>query len=82
LVTHVDSMRFRVIKQTAKGNLVLESDKAEPVERRMKLYSAGKEVAVIFDTIASVDKPLYIAEKKSEGDLIGKTLSTRESREK
>ncbi|VVB66949.1 Uncharacterised protein [Candidatus Norongarragalina meridionalis] len=73
-------MRFRVLKQTAKGNLVLEADGKEPVERRTKLYSGGKEAAVIFDTIASVDKPLYLAQKKSEGDLIGKTLSTREAR--
>ncbi|MFH0835333.1 MAG: hypothetical protein V1881_03240 [Candidatus Micrarchaeota archaeon] len=69
-------MRFRVLKQTAKGNLVLEGDGA-PVERRTKLYSAGREVAVIFDTIASVEKPLYLAQKKSEGDMVGKTLSTR-----
>ncbi|PIT85692.1 hypothetical protein COU36_01820 [Candidatus Micrarchaeota archaeon CG10_big_fil_rev_8_21_14_0_10_59_7] len=72
-------MRFRVLKQTAKGNLVLEGDGA-PVERRTTLYSGGKEAAVIFDTIASVDKPLYLAQKKSEGELIGKTLSTREAR--
>ena len=53
-------MRFRVLKNTASGNLLLQSDENKPLERKM-LFASGKRVALVFDTIASTKKPFYLA---------------------
>jgi len=53
-------MKFRVLKKTASGNLLLQSDENKPLERKT-LFANGKRAALVFDTIASTKKPFYLA---------------------
>ena len=76
-------MKFRIVKKTASGNLLLQSDENKPLERKM-LYvldrrddsrqtHVGKRVAMVFDTIATTKKPFYLAKPlndKVEGILV------------
>jgi len=70
-------MEFTVLKATATGNLLLESVSGEPVEGRRKLFLGRKEAAVVFETIGSVSAPLYLAEPKTDKNLVGVVLETR-----
>jgi len=70
-------MLFKVLRETATGNLVLEPVRhAEEVKSRLALYYRGKKAAVVFDTIASVKAPLYLAEPLAP-NLAGKELETK-----
>ena len=70
-------MQFKVAKRTANGNLLLEADEPRGVSG-MDLFLAGKKAARVFDTIGSVESPLYLAKPAvSEGKtLVGKALSS------
>jgi len=73
-------MDFEVVRLTANGNLLLSSPSKEGVAAKMMLYSQGKAVAEVFDTIASVDNPFYLAKPTnaaSAAELVGKTLSNK-----
>ena len=54
-------MDFAVVKLTANGNLLLKSKSGEPVLGRKTLFFEGKAVAEVFDTIASIEAPFYLA---------------------
>ncbi len=55
-------LKFKVIHLTANGNTLLEPlNHVEPIASRTKLICNGKKVGEIFDTIANVDNPLYLA---------------------
>jgi rRNA processing protein Gar1 len=41
--------------------VLLESDGVQPVERPKPLFSSGKKVGRIMETIGRVDSPLYVA---------------------
>ncbi|MFH0922856.1 MAG: hypothetical protein V1811_02240 [Candidatus Micrarchaeota archaeon] len=65
-------MKFRIVKKTASGNLLLQSDENKPLERKI-LFANGKRVAMVFDTIATTKKPFYLAKpmtEKIEGMLV------------
>ena len=67
-------MQFKVLTKTANGNLVLESEGNKPFTHLM-LKKEKKNAAQIFDTIASVEKPLYLAKpliETKEGDVMKK----------
>lgn len=53
---------FRVVKKTQNGFLLLESEDLRPIKSRLTLFLGKKQAAVVVDTIASVDHPLYLAE--------------------
>lgn len=70
-------MRFKAIRMTADGNALLEPiDHKEAVKGRISLFIKGKRAAVIYDTIGSVEAPLYLA-KPSRNGLTGKELNSR-----
>lgn len=70
-------MRFKAIKLTAGGSTLLEPvGHKEAVKCRLPLYFKGKRAAVIYDTIGSVEAPLYLA-KPSRDELTGKELNSR-----
>lgn len=55
-------LRFKVLHLTANGNALLEPlQHKEPIARKTKLTLNSKKVGEIFDTIANVDAPLYLA---------------------
>ncbi|MBU1197243.1 hypothetical protein KJ765_01895 [Candidatus Micrarchaeota archaeon] len=68
-------MKFLVLKQTARGNLLLQSSESKGIER-MPLFYRGKKVAFVFDTIGRVSNPLYLACAEGERieKIVGKTL--------
>ncbi|OIO28811.1 hypothetical protein COX86_02500 [Candidatus Micrarchaeota archaeon CG_4_10_14_0_2_um_filter_60_11] len=71
-------MRFKVLKTTADGSLLLEPEgKAEAIRDRRPLFLKGERVAVVVDTIASVDAPLYLARPSREVPS-GKILDSRD----
>ena len=70
-------MEFKVLRRTAAGNIVLSSSEGKPIEKKAKLKLDGKTVAVIEETIASVNAPLYIA-RALENVGEGKILTTNE----
>jgi len=73
-------MDFEVVRLTANGNLLLCSASKEGVAAKMMLYRGGKAVAEVFDTIASVDDPFYLAKPLAAAlaaELVGKTLSNK-----
>lgn len=54
---------FQVLKTTQSGLAVLEAgdgDK-EPAAKELPLYAGRNKVATVVETIASVDRPLYLA---------------------
>ncbi len=66
-------MFFTVLKKT-RENLVLESESKQPFTN-LVLRKGKQKAAKIFDTIASVEKPLYLAVPLIElnvGDVISK----------
>ena len=69
-------MEFTVVKKTANGNLLLTSKiEGKPLGiERMHLYRARKKVATVFDTIASIDKPFYLAKSLEVEINEGETL--------
>ena len=55
-------LRFRVVHLTANGNALLEPvQHKEPIAKKIQLTLNGKRAAEIFDTIANVENPLYLA---------------------
>ncbi|MEW5955068.1 MAG: hypothetical protein AB1626_00840 [Candidatus Micrarchaeota archaeon] len=71
-------MDFEVLRLTANGNLLLRSPSNEGVAGKMTLYAGRKAVAEVFDTIASVDNPFYLAKPHAAStELVGKTLSSK-----
>lgn len=52
--------------ETDAGNLVLESSEAKATDRKL-LFQKGRKAAEIFDTIASVNKPFYLAKPLEKG---------------
>lgn len=67
-------MFFTVIRKTASGNLVLEGASKTPFTN-IVLKKGGVKAAKIFDTISSVEKPLYLAKELIElnvGDVVRK----------
>ena len=55
-------LRFKVLHLTANGNLLLEPvQHKEPIAKKTQLKINGKRVAEIFDTISSIEAPLYLA---------------------
>ncbi len=55
-------LRFKALHLTANGNVLLEPiNHKEPIAKRTILTLNGKRAAQVFDTIASVEKPLYLA---------------------
>lgn len=66
-------MKFKVLRRTASGNVVLSCDENVPLERKVRLVSGGRTVAVLLETVASVDSPLYLAkmlEEVKEGEIL------------
>ena len=56
------NLRFRALHLTANGNFVLEPlNHKEAIGRKTSLTLNGRKAAEIFDTIASVESPLYLA---------------------
>lgn len=71
-------MRFKVIKTTSTGNILLSGEK-KPVEKTTRLYEKNNQVAIILETIGKVENPLFLGKAtnaKSE-NLVGKTLQTK-----
>ena len=59
-------MDFTVLKKTAGGNVLLEGEESEgkAFQKRILFLKKGRKpekAAVVFDTIASVKKPFYLA---------------------
>ncbi len=55
-------LRFKALHLTANGNVLLEPvQHKEPIAKKMQLKINGERAAEIFDTIANIDKPLYLA---------------------
>lgn len=69
-----DEMKFVALKLTKNGNLLLEGDEKNPVQPRTRLKYFGKEVGFVFETIGSMDSPLYLARVQNGEKLVGKTL--------
>ena len=71
-------LRFRALHLTANGNLLLEPvNHKEPVSRKTQLMLKGKKAAAIFDTIANVESPLYLAKPTAlNQDINGQILQT------
>jgi len=63
------ALSFRVLHRTENGNLLLKPvNHKEPIGKRTALYSVGKKtakMAEIFDTIAQVEEPFYLAKPSS-----------------
>ena len=73
-------MEFSVLKKTAKGNLVLSPKPGEEAKgiEKLNLHCEGRKAAVVFDSIGSVEKPLYLAKPlSSERDFAGKKLYSK-----
>lgn len=73
-------MEFRVLKLTAKGNLLLDGGEGKGAPNKLPLFFQGKRVAELFDTIGRVEKPLYLAtpaDPAKAEELVGKTLADR-----
>ncbi|MFH0713154.1 MAG: hypothetical protein V1722_01340 [Candidatus Micrarchaeota archaeon] len=71
----MSSLQFRVLRVTANGNLLLEPVKhKEPIAKKTKLLLNGKKAAEIFDTIAEVNSPLYLAKLLVSQNLTGEIL--------
>lgn len=68
-------MEFKVLRQTANGNLLLTAGEPRGVSG-MDLFLRGKKVARVYDTIGSTESPFYLAKPAaSDGkQLVGKTL--------
>ena len=65
-------MFFTGIRKTASGNLILECESKLPLTN-MVLKKGSVKAAKIFDTISSVEKPLYLAKALIElnvGDVV------------
>ncbi|MFH1056601.1 MAG: hypothetical protein V1717_02285 [Candidatus Micrarchaeota archaeon] len=73
-------MEFLVLSKTGKGNLLLEAQgEGKGIESKTLVFG-GKKAAVVFDTIASVKKPLYLARPVDAGkadSLVGRVLRER-----
>jgi hypothetical protein len=70
-------MEFKAVRVTDAGNLVLEPVKhKKEVRGKLPLFVRGRKVAVVFDTIASVESPLYLAKPLEDG-LLGKKLESK-----
>lgn len=69
---------YQVLKVTGHGNLLLAGP-SEPVEKPLAVFSAGKPVAKVFETIGRVEKPLFLArplvKEEEAAGLVGKQLS-------
>ena len=80
-------MGFVVLKKTANGNYLLKQSEAgegsQPIGiEKMFLYRARRKAAVVFDTIASVHAPFYLA-KSIAGEIApGETLYAKNSDER
>ncbi|MBI4360758.1 hypothetical protein HY572_03220 [Candidatus Micrarchaeota archaeon] len=55
---------FLVVRLTKNGFALLESDDGLPIKSRLTLYRGNQPAAVVVDTLASVEKPLYLAEPR------------------
>ena len=78
-------MQFSVLKKTSGGNLVLKmQDDEKPAGiSKMILYDEREKTAVIFDTIARIESPFYLAKPlKEKGEWEGKILASKNSRER
>lgn len=72
------ALSFRVLHRTENGNILLKPlNHKEPIGKRTALYLEGKKAAEIFDTIAQVEEPFYLAkpastelERKEEGKIL------------
>jgi len=73
-------VEFAVVKKTASGNYVLRAvgDNPGGIERRY-VYRMHKKAAVVFDTIARIARPLYLAESL-QGELVeGEKLYSKDA---
>ena len=68
-------MKFFVVKKTRNNNLLLKSAVRKPVGKKMLLFYRGKEVGFVFETIASIEYPFYLAE--GDENLVGKTVEAK-----
>ena len=69
-------LRFKVLHLTSNGNVLLEPvNHKEPIAKKAQLTFNGKKAGEIFDTIANVESPLYLA-KPSAGLESGMILQT------
>ena len=76
-----------VLRKTKNGNLILSPKQTEMGKTagisKMQLFEGTERKAQIFDTIASIEKPLYLAKPSTEEEMDGKTLSSKmESKKK
>ncbi len=69
-------LMFRAVHLTQNNNLLLEPvNHKDPIAKKTELMLKGKRAAEIFDTIANVDNPLYLA-KPLLPELQGEILET------
>jgi hypothetical protein len=78
----VQSLKFAVLKQTARGSLLLECAKGgQPrAVSGENAFFKKQLVGKVFDSIASVDEPFYlmrVAQGVDAKTLLGKTLETK-----
>lgn len=69
-------MRFRVLKQTLGGRLLLAAEEAQAVAKPLSLRLGRKKVGAMVETIGRVSSPLYVAEAESAKKLVGKELES------
>lgn len=76
-------MEFKVLRKTARGNLLLEPAGEGVIQgiEKKTLFAGKKKAAVAFDTVGSVKKPFYLAKPLVEkpGGLVGKVLSAKKA---
>lgn len=58
--------QFRLVKKTRNGLLLLCSEHKKPAAKKHVLYAEGQPAAIVTDTIASANDPLYLAEPLQE----------------
>ena len=77
LIGFLMSFKFKAIHLTANGNVLLEPvGHKQPIAKKTILVLNGKKAVEIFDTIASVDNPLYLAKPFADIEITGKILET------
>ena len=72
------SRKFKILKLTARGNLLLESAEKAPVTGKLPFRWSEQKAGFIFETIGRMESPLYLgkAEGISSEKLVGKTVET------
>lgn len=67
-------MQFKVLHFTPSSNWLLAPiEHKEPISKKLQVAIQGKRVGFIFDTIARVKKPFYLAKlqgKNLEGKIV------------